>query len=48
VETFLRLNGLELTATHAESVVATLDLASGEMFEEEFAAWLRDHTSPRR
>jgi hypothetical protein len=24
-----------------------LDLAAGEMAEEEFAAWLRDHTAPR-
>ena len=47
VETFLNLNGLNLTASDAESVVAMLDLAAGEMPEEEFSTWLRDHTSPR-
>jgi death-on-curing protein len=47
VETFLLLNGVALLASDAESVVAVLDLAAGEMTEEEFAAWLRDHTAPR-
>jgi death-on-curing protein len=47
VETFLLLNGLALTAGDAECVVAMLDLAAGEMSEEEFAAWLRDHVRPR-
>ncbi len=47
VETFLILNGLELTAGDAESVVAMLDLAAGDMSEEEFAAWLREHSKPR-
>lgn len=48
VETFLALNGVDLTASDADCVVAMLDLAAGEMAEEEFAAWLRDHTAPRR
>lgn len=47
VETFLILNGVELTAGDADCVVAMLDLAAGEMTEAEFAAWLRDHTAPR-
>lgn len=47
VETFLILNGVELTAGDADCVVAMLDLAAGEMSEEEFAGWLRDHTAPR-
>ncbi|WP_270935098.1 type II toxin-antitoxin system death-on-curing family toxin [Falsiroseomonas oryzae] len=47
VETFLILNGLDLRASDAESAVAMLDLAAGEMTEDEFAAWLRDHTAPR-
>ena len=46
-ETFLILNGFDLTATDAESVVAMLDLAAGEMTEDEFATWLRDNTAPR-
>lgn len=47
VETFLLLNGMDFTASDAECVVAMLDLAAGEMSEEEFAAWLRDHAAPR-
>lgn len=47
VETFLILNGVELTAGDADCVVAMLDLAAGEMSEEEFAGWLRDHTARR-
>ena len=47
VETFLILNGAELGASDAESVVAMLDLAAGEMAEDEFADWLRAHTAQR-
>jgi death-on-curing protein len=46
-ETFLLLNGVRLTSSDVESVAAMLDLAAGEMTEQEFAAWLRDHTAPR-
>src|SRR3712207_7432690 len=48
VETFLVLNGLDLTAGDAECVVVMLDLAAGDLPEEEFAAWLRDNTKPRQ
>jgi death on curing protein len=44
---FLLTNGLHLTAPPAMATVAMLDLAAGEMTEEEFATWLRDHTTPR-
>jgi death-on-curing protein len=44
---FLMDNGLDLNADPALATVAMLDLAAGEMTEEEFAAWLRDHTAPR-
>jgi death-on-curing protein len=47
VETFLILNELSLGATDADCVVAMIDLAAGQMTEEEFAVWLRDHTRPR-
>jgi death-on-curing protein len=47
VETFLILNGMALGASDAECVVAMLDLAAGEMTEDEFAAWLGDHTARR-
>ena len=43
---FLAVNGLELDAPEAEAVVMTLGLASGEMPEQGFAAWLRDRTHP--
>ncbi len=41
---FLMLNGRALTAEPALLTVAVLDLAAGEMTEEEFAQFLRDHT----
>lgn len=41
---FLHENGLRLTAPEAEATVMTLSLASGEMPEAGFAAWLRDRT----
>jgi death-on-curing protein len=45
---FLMLNGLDLVAAPAMATIAMLDLAAGAMTEAEFAAWLRDHTAPRR
>jgi death-on-curing protein len=47
MESFLIMNGIDLTADDATATVAMLDLAAGAMSEEEFAAWLRDHTTPR-
>jgi len=47
VETFLGLNGLDLTASDADCVVAMLKLAAGDLRETDFAAWLRDDTSAR-
>ncbi|NGM21705.1 type II toxin-antitoxin system death-on-curing family toxin [Roseomonas stagni] len=44
---FLMANGLDLVAPQPMATVAMLDLAAGEFTEEEFAAWLRDHTAPR-
>jgi len=43
---FLRENGVRLAAPEGEAVVMTLGLASGELAEEGFAAWLRDRTEP--
>jgi death on curing protein len=40
-ETFLVLNGYVLNATDAEVVVAFLDLASGDLSEDELADWFR-------
>ncbi|WP_428632569.1 type II toxin-antitoxin system death-on-curing family toxin [Sphingopyxis sp.] len=42
-ETFLVLNGNNLTATDAELVVTFLALAAGELPESELADWFRDH-----
>ena len=42
-ETFLMLNGHELTASDAELVVTFLALAAGELPEEELAQWFRNH-----
>lgn len=47
VELFLELNGLGLEATDAECVLTMLAVASGEMSEEAFAQWIRDHAQPR-
>lgn len=47
-ELFLQLNGLELTATDADAVLTMLAVAAGDISEDEFAAWLRDHVAPRR
>lgn len=47
VETFLILNGFDLTASDAECIVVMLDLAAGEISEDAFATWLRDNVRPR-
>jgi death-on-curing protein len=44
LEVFLALNGLALTATDAESVVAMLAMAAGTMTDDEFILWVREHT----
>ena len=45
---FLALNGYRLSATQAQATLAMIDLASGALDEAAFAAWLRQHTQPRR
>lgn len=42
-ETFVRLNGAELTASDLELFPVYLALAEGKLPEREFAAWLRAH-----
>ena len=44
-ETFLVRNGLLPTATEEEKYPYYLSLASGEVTEKEFAAWLRENTA---
>jgi death-on-curing protein len=42
-ETFLLLNGHQLSVTDAELVVAFVALAAGELTEDEMADWFRLH-----
>jgi death-on-curing protein len=44
VELFLALNGQELIATDADCVLNMLELATGNLPEADFAAWIRCHT----
>ena len=44
---FLYLNGWRLTASQADTTLAMLSLAAGELSEDDFAAWLRAHGVPR-
>jgi len=43
---FLRAHGLELGAEPDEAYAAMIDLAMGELPEEDFARWLRASTEP--
>ena len=45
-ETFLALNGAELTASDVDCVLVMQDLAAGEIVEGEFAAWVRINSQP--
>lgn len=38
---FLELNGYRVQASEADAAVQTLALAAGELFEAEYAAWLK-------
>ena len=42
----LQLNGYDLAGTTAEKEQVILALAAGEMTQEDFFAWVRDHTIP--
>lgn len=44
---FLGLNGYRLLAPEPEVVRVMLDLAAGDLEEEAFAAWLRQHVEAR-
>lgn len=44
---FLYFNGYKLTASQAETTITMLGVAAGDTTEEAFAAWLRQHCSPR-
>ncbi len=44
--TFLRANGLKLTAPMADRLAWTIMLASGEIGPDAYAGWLRGNTEP--
>lgn len=44
---FLALNGHRLVTSQAEATLTMLALASGDMPEEAYAQWLREHLQPR-
>jgi death-on-curing protein len=48
VELFLELNGFGLAADDAACVMIMLAVASGEIPEAEFAAWIRTHAAKRK
>lgn len=45
---FLYLNGYRLQASQAEATMTVLSLAAGDITEEEFAAWIREHAVKRK
>ena len=44
---FLYLNGLRLQASQADATLTMLAVAAGDISEEAFAAWLREHAVAR-
>ena len=44
---FLALNGQRLATTQADATLTMLAVASGDMSEDAFAAWIRSHLQPR-
>jgi death on curing protein len=47
VELFLEINGNELVASDADCVMTMLAIASGDITESQFAAWLREHVAKK-
>lgn len=43
LEACLRLNGCRFPVSDAEAVVATLQMAAGELLDEEFVLWVRQN-----
>ena len=41
---FLRLNGYRLSSDLLDEIQTMLRLAAGELSEEDFAVWIRNHT----
>jgi death-on-curing protein len=45
LETFLALNGCGFPVSDADATVVTLTMASGELTDDEFIAWVRANTT---
>jgi len=45
-ELFLKMNGFELFATDAQCVTTFLQLAAGDLTEEDLADWITIHSAP--
>jgi death-on-curing protein len=45
---FLALNGQQLVASQADATRTVLALAAGELSEDDYAQWLRQHIQPRQ
>jgi death on curing protein len=45
---FLAINGWRLDATQAQATLTMLSVASGDLSETEFAAWIRLHIQQRK
>jgi len=43
----LYVNGYKLTASQTETTLTMLSLAAGDLAEDDFAAWLRQHAQRR-
>ena len=43
---FLALNGMELEASEPEAIIAVLEMAAGQLTDEEFTLWVREHARP--
>lgn len=48
IDVFLQLNGRELTADEAETVVTIRSVAAGELDKEELSAWIAANSGPLR
>jgi death on curing protein len=46
MEAFLALNGLRFLATDADAVIKTLEMAAGDVTDEQFTDWVRANAAP--
>jgi len=46
--TFLHINGIHLTASEADATIKVTALAAGDIYEQEFADWIKQNTVPEK